>query len=46
VAVSFIGGWKPEYTEKTTDLTQVTDNFYQKDRQYNGENNKGNSDKQ
>ena len=25
VAVSFIGGWKPEYPEKSTYLSQVTD---------------------
>ena len=28
VAVSFIGGRNPEYLEKTTDLSQVTDNLY------------------
>ena len=28
VAVSFIGGVKPEDTEKTTDLSQVTDKLY------------------
>ena len=29
MAVSFIdGGRKPEYPEKTTDMPQVTDNFY------------------
>jgi hypothetical protein len=26
----FYWWWKPEYTEKTTDLTQVTGNLYQK----------------
>ena len=28
MAVSFIGGMKPEYPEKTTDLSQVTDKLY------------------
>ena len=28
VVVSFIGGGKPEYTEKTTDLLQVTCKLY------------------
>jgi hypothetical protein len=28
VAVSFIGGEKPEDPEKTTDLSQVTDKLY------------------
>jgi hypothetical protein len=28
VAISFIGGRKPEYLEKTTDLPQVTDKLY------------------
>jgi hypothetical protein len=28
MAVSFIGGGKPEYPEKTTDLSQVTDKLY------------------
>jgi len=28
VAVSFIGGGKPECPEKTTDLSQVTDKLY------------------
>ena len=28
VAVSFIGGGKPEYPEKTTDLSLVTDKLY------------------
>jgi hypothetical protein len=28
VVVSFIGGGKPEYPEKTTDLPQVTDKLY------------------
>jgi len=32
VAVSFIGVGKAEYTEKTTDLPQVTDKRYQKPR--------------
>jgi hypothetical protein len=30
VAVSFIGGGKPECPEKTTDLSQVTDKLYHK----------------
>jgi hypothetical protein len=28
VVVSFIGGGKPEYQEKNTDLSQVTDKLY------------------
>jgi len=28
VAVSYIGGGKEEYPEKTTDLSQVTDKLY------------------
>ena len=28
VAVNFIGGVKPQYPEKNTDLSQVTDKFY------------------
>jgi hypothetical protein len=28
VAVSFIGGGKPEYPEKTTNLSQITNKLY------------------
>jgi len=28
MAVSFIGGGKPKYQKKTTDLSQVTDKLY------------------
>ena len=28
MAVSFIGGRKPEYAKETTDLSQVTDKLY------------------
>jgi hypothetical protein len=30
MAVSFIGGRKPKYVDKTTDLPQITDKLYHK----------------